>query len=862
MFKRWLPLWLFGTLLMGGVPAADPTVLGSGWSIQATSKAGPAAALAQPGFKAEGWVPAKVPATVLGALVDAGVYKDPFMGRNLEAIPTAPFQEAWWYRTEFKVTPAQQRQHTRLLLDGVNYRAEVWLNGQRIEGKDAVYGTFRTFDLDITSQLKVGANALAIQVHPPEKGDFFMGFVDWNPEPQDRNMGLFREVKLRRSGAVSLENVYVRSQVDLATLKEASLTITAELVNHEARAVAGEVAGEIGAIRFQVPYRLAPHERKALVFSPATQPGLRIAHPRLWWPVNLGEPELYTLKLAAREGKGASDTLSTTFGIRQVGTYLNEQGHRGFIVNGRKVLIRGGGWVDDLFLREDAKNLEAQFRHIKHLNLNTVRLEGFWGSSQKLYELADRMGLLIMVGLSCQWEWIEYLGTPQTDETFGIAKTPVEIQLISSYLRDQVRWLRNHPSILVWVLGSDKLPWPEAEKQYAADLKELDPARPYLASTKGWTSALSGPTGVKMLGPYDYVTPNYWFEDTTRGGAYGFNTETGPGPQIPTLASLKRMFPAAELWPINKTWEFHCGRHEFNTLDRYLKAFNQRYGAASSVEEFAFKAQAANYEGMQAMFEAFGVRQPQATGVVQWMLNASWPKLYWQLYGHDLVPNGAYYGARKGSQPRTVVYDRLNRSVYVVNESREPLTDLRVKVRLFNADSAKVFEREVNAACPAEASVVVLDLKAVAPGTPLYFLDLQLSRKGVPVADNFYWLSTKADVVDYAKATWVTAPNSSFADLTGLNALPQAQVKVQATFRQGEGTITLTNASDRLAFFLELGLVQGTTREAVASALWEDNYLSIPPRETRIVRVHFNPNDLRARTPRVTLSGWNIAPLD
>jgi len=861
MLKRWLLVGWFGTLLMGGVPTGT-SVVGDGWAIQAASKAGAAEALATSGFDAAGWVKAQVPCTVLGALVDAGVYKDPFFGRNLESIAAEPFQEAWWYRTEFQVTPAQKHQHTRLLLDGVNYRAEVWLNGRRIAGRDQIYGTFRTFDLDVTEQLQVGANALAIQVTPPAKGDFSMGFVDWNPEPPDRNMGLFREVKLRRSGDVSLENTFVRSDVNLQTLQEASLTITADLVNHGFREVAGEVTGEIGAIRFKVPYRLGPHETKPLTFAPDTQPGLRIRHPRLWWPVNLGEPSLYTLKLAAREGRTTSDAVSTTFGIRQVGTYLNEQGHRGFIVNGRKVLIRGGGWVDDLFLREDAKNLEAQFRHIRHLNLNTVRLEGFWGSSQKLYELADRMGLLVMVGVSCQWEWVEYLGTPQDDETYGSAKSPAEIQLVAAYLRDQVRWLRNHPSILVWVLGSDKLPWPAAETQYAADLKTLDPTRPYLGATKTWTSTISGPTGVKMLGPYDYVTPNYWYEDTTRGGAYGFNAETGPGPQIPPLSSLKQMLPTNDLWPPNKTWEFHCGRHEFNTLDRYLNAFNRRYGPATSVEAFAFKAQAANFEAMQAMFEAFGVNQPKATGVVQWMLNASWPKLYWQLYDHSLTPNGAYYGARKANQPKNVVYNRATHEVHVVNDTREPLKQATVTVRVFDAQSAKVFEKHVPVSCAPGASVAVLNLRDVLPASAIWFLDLHLKAKGTEVADNFYWLSTKPDVLDDSKATWFMTPNASFADLTGLNTLPMAQVKVASRFGKGEGTITLTNTGDKLAFFLELGLVRQTSKARVGSALWEDNDVSIPPHASRVLRVHFDPADLQGQAPHLTLTGWNTAPLD
>jgi exo-1,4-beta-D-glucosaminidase len=857
MFIKGMALSLFTSLLLGAGPGT--TVLRDGWAIQAAAKAGPAAAIASPGFRAAGWYPARVPATVLGALVDDGIYKDPFLGRNLEAISPAPFQGGWWYRTEFQVSAGDRKLPTRLLLDGVNYRASVWLNGHRIAGDDSVRGTFRTFDLDLTRNLRTGANALAILVQPPAKGDFTMGFVDWNPEPPDKNMGLFREVKLKRSGPVSLEHTFVSSNVDLKTLQEARLTITAELVNHQNRPVAGTVTGEIGELRFQVPFALKPLEHRPLTFSPEAFPMLAIHQPRLWWPANLGSPEQYQLKLSAAVGQGDSDRVQLRFGIRQVDTYLNEDGNRGFIVNGRKVLIRGGGWVDDLFLREDPARLEAQFRHIRNLNLNTIRLEGFWGASPELYDLADRNGILVMVGVSCQWEWPEYLGRPQDDETYGAAKSPDEVELIAAYLRDQVLWLRQHPSILVWVLGSDKLPWPDAETRYRADLKVLDPTRPVLASTKGWTSTVSGPTGVKMLGPYDYVTPNYWFEDTHLGGAYGFNCETGPGPQVPPVDSLRKMIPAAELWPPAKaTWDFHCGRHEFNTLDRFQAAFTARYGPCAGLEEFAFRTQAANYEAMRAMYEAFGVNQPKATGVIQWMLNASWPKLYWQLYDYYLTPNGAYYGARKGNQPLTAVYDCAHRQVHVVNDTRVDLAGASVRVRLLDAESRVVLDRTVPVACAAGASVPVLDLKDVAPPSALYFLDLRLQGQGRPLADNFYWLSAKPDVLDYPKSDWACTPLAATADFRGLGALPPAAVTLETRWQPGQATVTLGNPTDHLAFFLELGLTQAGQR--VVSAIWDDNDVCLLPHETRVLHVTFTDAELAGRAPRILLTGWNVPP--
>jgi exo-1,4-beta-D-glucosaminidase len=241
-----------------------------------------------------------------------------------------------------------------------------------------------------------------------------------------------------------------------------------------------------------------------------------------------------------------------------------------------------------LLLDEDADKVKAQVDYVRAMNLNTIRLEGVWGSSQRLYDLADENGLLIMVGWSCQWEWQDYLGK-KTDEHFGGLLSDADMELATNYLHDQVLWLRNHPSIYVWVLGSDMLPRPALEKKYDSLLAVIDPTRPTLKTCGDEASTVSGPSAVKMNGPYEYVTPDYWYLDTKNGGAFGFNTETGPGPQPPPLETLKRMFPEEKLWPINDFWNFHSGRGHFKDIKRYLLAFNIRYGEATNAEEFAIK---------------------------------------------------------------------------------------------------------------------------------------------------------------------------------------------------------------------------------------------------------------------------------
>jgi exo-1,4-beta-D-glucosaminidase len=306
-------------------------------------------------------------------------------------------------------------------------------------------------------------------------------------------------------------------------------------------------------------------------------------------------------------------------------------------------------------------------------------------------------------------------------------------------------------------------------------------------------------------------------------------------------------------------WDFHCGRHAFSSLDRWMEAFRARYGDCGSAAEFAFKAQASNFEAMRAMFEAFGIRRDRAHGVIQWMLNASWPKLYWQLYDHGLAPNGAYYGAQRACSPLSVAYDYGTKSVHVVNGTTGALEGAVVTATAYDLDSREILRRTARVTCPAGASVKAFDLGDLPGTSPVRFLDLALGA-GKDATANFYWLSAKPDVLDDSRSTWFQTPNASYADFRTLGALPPAKVQVRTAFRKDSATVTLTNPTDRLAFFLELGLAP-EGGDPLPTALWDANYVSLPPRATRTLHVSFRPSDLKGRRPRVTLQGWNVPPI-
>lgn len=888
------------------------------WFIQSSARLeADGATLSRPGIMTDRWYPAQVPSTVLGTLVDNNIYGDVFFGKNLEKIKAEDFQTSWWYRTEFLLPAYPGRTRTFLELDGVNYRANIWLNGQKVAEASEIYGPFRRFRLDITGLAKTGErNILAVEVIPPVKGEPTIGFVDWNPAPADNSMGLWRPVRIRQTGEVTIENPFVQTSLDTATLKEARLTIQAEVRNHSEAPITGSLEVELENIRLSREVKLGPKEVQKVIFSPDTNKELVLANPRVWWTHDLGRPELYLLSMAfklkvpAAEEKTAvkppaaaepaqpparekelekpqdrekdkdrmrippqfkallpvSDWVVLRFGIREIKDYINEQGHRGYLLNGKKILIRGGGWTDDIFLNNRSKKLRAELMYARHLNLNALRLEGFWGTSRELYHLCDELGLLLMVGWSCHWEWENYFGKP-VDPKYGGIISPEDMALVAASFRDQVRWLRNHPSIFVWALASDLVPKPELEKEYLKILAEDDPTRPFLNSTGTKVSEVSGKSGVKMNGPYDWVPPNYWFVDKKNGGAFGFNTETGPGPQVPVLESLKKMIPEEALWPQNEYWNFHCSRGMFQSLDRYNEAMRERLGWPENVAEYCDKAQFLNYEAMRGMFEAFVARRPLATGIIQWMYNSAWPKLWWQLYDYYLMPTGAFYGARKANTPVHLIYDHETREIIASNLSAVRAERLNAIVRVFDQELKERFRQEFPLVLEADGKNVLTRLPDIPDLTGIYFLDLRIIGPKQSLEDhNFYVLSREPDVLDFEKTTWYVTPVKKYADLKALNNLPESQVRYRWRM-EGKDlirnlTIELHNPGPNLAFNLEIRVIKKLRQKSVVPIFLEDNYISLLPGERRTVKGYFFGEDLEGDELEVLIKGWKVKAIE
>lgn len=834
--------------------------LKEGWNIESSEKINTTGdKISQANFDISKWYKTSVPSTVMASLIANNEYADIFMGENINKVDTTRFRVPWWYRNEFVIEDASK--NTELIFEGINYRANVWLNENQIASADSLFGGFRIFALNISKYVKKGKNVLAVEVFNQKTHEPSIGFVDWAPMAPDRELGLWRPVKLKISDKTSLNNIFVTSKIDKKGYKSAELEISAEAVNNTNEAIEAVVKGKIENIIFEKKVKLQPLEKRVIVFNASEFKQLKINNPRLWWTYELGKPNLYKLAMSIESNNKVSFSKTTSFGIREVEDYMTAKGYRGYKLNGVEVLIKGGGWVDGMFLNDTEEKVKAQLEYVKQTNMNTVRMEGFWGNSERIYEMADEMGLLMMVGWSCQWEWKGYLNKPEDD--FMSIKTPEDMDLIINYTRDHVNWLRNHPSIFVWVMGSDKLPRPELEAKYNVLFKEVDPSRPLLMSCKGMESSISGKTGVKMNGPYEYVAPNYWFLDTENGGAFGFNTETGPGPQVPSLEVVKSMIPEDKLWPINSIWDFHCGRNEFQTLDRYTSAFNNRYGIQNNVEDFTFKSQASNLESMRSMYESFAINRSNTTGIVQWMFNSPWPKLIWQFWDYNLLPNAAFYGARLGARQVNIAYNYGDNAVYVSNLHPEKTKNLKAQLKIYDFNGKVIFEKEETVSVNGNASVKAFDLPNDAAYSKIYFLKMNLSdEKGTPIADNFYWLSTKKDVFDFKKSDWIHTPLMEHADFKDLDKLPKVKIETQHTIKKENGqyevTVKLKNPSSSVAFLIELNIVGSASGKSIVPVLWDDNYISLVPKESRTIKVTFPVAALKGEKPVFKYKGWNV----
>jgi len=881
--------------------SSNLTELASGWRMtSAKSVTGNDAAISEPGYDASRWYPVKhMPATVLQILEENGVYKNLYYGMNL-ATPGDLWKQDWWYRTTFVAPPG--REVYSLIFKGINYRADIWLNGHKVANRAAVVGMYDAFEFNVTEFIQAGRpNVLAVKVTPEqslsgengiELGDSWLDWINWkylgyhDPEKHldisfvpDRNAGVWKRVFLSSTGAVTIRNPYVTTDLPLPATSPASLSVYCDLTNKTSKPLAGTLYGEISrpgkaTIKFQRDIQLVRNGRQEIAFGPADYSQLSVADPDLWWPYRWGKPNLYQLKLSfkAKDSDEMSDSTAIEFGIRKItqrrdsDNSFPEIGNGGNFylqVNGRDYLVRGGVYSPDLLFRNDPERDANIMRYAKDLGLNLIRWE-LKIADDTMLERADREGMPVMLGWMCcaQWEHWELWNA----EDQWVARAS---------LRARIRELRSHPAVVLWASGSDGLPPDPVLNDYHQILSELHWQNAVVDTVSHVNRSWSG---IHMAGPYVWRPPYYWFSDKY-GPARGSSAEEGDNETIPPLESLKKFIPSDKLWPINENWYFHSGANEGNnTLENIQRVIGKRYGASSSVEEFSRKAQLAHYEDVRAQYETYATHWANRKMMVHWMMNNPWPSFFGHLFDDYFKQGGGYFGAKKALRPVHIVWDyyatgdRSKAKFYVTNQTPEILDHVSVIVEFYNLDSSRKYFREIKdfSVKPNTSSEAVTVARI--PGlSSTYFVRCLLRNANAAIlAENVYWGSTMDDDLGETKNDeQFKTTLAKWADMSALNTMLRSDVAVSGDVSGANGEsvakIVLTNRSNRVAFFLRAEVTKGADGEEVLPITYDDNYMTVFPHEVRTIVAKFATSALGSAPGALRIEGYNtpkkVAPL-
>ncbi|MGW6842970.1 glycosyl hydrolase 2 galactose-binding domain-containing protein [Streptomyces sp. NPDC054958] len=864
-----------------------------------------AAAVSTPGYPTAGWHRAGPRSTVLAALVADGTHPDPFYSTDQQRIPRRDFADPWWYRSDFMLPGTSER--TSLDFSGVVSAADVYVNGRRVASAAEVAGMYTRHEIDITHLVRAGTNTVAFRIHPNDpRKHLTLGWLDWLQPPPDANMGIVRDVLVRRRGSVSLHDAHVVTRLHVpapapaagpatgtssvestgsssgtaAASAPAELTVKARVRNDSPETTTATVSAAIGGtgIVLREDVTLRAQETRTLVFAPNRHPQLRLKRPALWWPAGMGPQNLYGLHVTATVTGRRSDSVRHAFGIRDVKAPVDSAGARRYTINGRPLLIRGAGWSADELLRWDSTAAEDRIKAALDAGLNTFRLEGHI-EPDEFFDLADRHGFLVLPGWECCDKWEGPVNPTGTGEKWNAAdRSTARASMAAEAAR-----LRDHPSVLSFLIGSDFAPDAQTERDYLDALRAADWPTPVIPAASALTTALSGPSGMRMTGPYDWVPPSYWY-DKREGGATGFNSETSAGPSIPTLDTLRRTLSPAELetlWKSPSAPQYHRSpSRTFNTLKLFNDALTHRYGPPRSLADYVAKAQLGQYENVRAQFEAYARnatdRTGPSTGLVYWMFNSGWTSLHWQLVDRYLDQGGAYYGAKKANEPLHIQYSYDDRTVAVVNRRAAAVSGLTARVTLFDTTGTSLYDRTVRglrvggdgATATALTVPAVRGLRALsaAAGGPdsTYLARLTLTdRTGREVSRNVYWLSTRPDVLDYDAGDWYHTPTTAYGDLTGLNALAAATVSATARTTRHSGSVSTTTVTIRNtgrgntpALLTDLHLVDGRGAP-VLPVRWNDNQISLWPGESAVLTAEHRTAGPAGGALRVRISGWN-----
>lgn len=867
-----------------------------GWELSEASKLNSSGdLLTSKKIDTKNWYNATVPGTILTTLVDQGVYPDPYFGLNNLAIPDTLCRQEWWYRTEFQIPAKEKNKNVWLTFEGINYKADVWLNGKLI-GKIA--GAFKRGVFDVTDEISQNRkNILAVHIFPPQnpgipheesptagtgpnggklclEGPTFISSEgwDWIPGIRDRNIGIWQDVKLKFTDAVTIIDPQVITDLPLPDISSADVIIKTELKNSSSEAKIVSLKGKIGEINFSKKVQLEANSVAKIEVSPKEFSQLKIKNPKLWWPNGYGKPELYNLELSVTIKGKKSDQKNIRFGIREFSYEITadntekqnirvefnptsdlRSGNPVFDnisrrdvgegvsipkivnginwlkeipvdemapyivvkVNGQRIFCKGGNWgMDDGMKRVRRDLLEPYFKLHKEANFTMIRNWTGESTEELFYDLADEYGLLV-------WNdfWLS---------TEGYNLEPTDNKLFMENVEEVVKRFRNHASLAIWCPRNEGYAPVAIENEIAKVIASEDGTRLYQGNSRYLNLRPSGPWHY-YKDPADYFISN----------AKGFNTELGT-PSIPTAESMKKMMPKEDVWPISDTWfyhDLHNGQKEFRA------AIDSLYGAPTNVDEFCSKAQMINYESHRAMFESWNSKLWNNTsGILLWMTHPAWPSTVWQVYSWDYETFGSYFASKSACEPLHVQMNLHDNKISVVNTTLDNFENAEVKLEILDVNGKSLFSQELKKNIKANELNYFFTPELPTELPEIFLARLTLSdTHGKELSRNDYWK---------------TSPKNG--DFKKLNTLGKAVIKgkqIELNKKEHKLKFVLENNSNEIAIAVKLNLTDKENK-LILPAYFSDGYFNLLPNEKREVTVLCD--QIQYKPFKVRASGYNV----
>ncbi len=885
------------------VARGDATWDVAGWRLaEAPRVTAPGAVVSRAGFDASRWYAATVPGTVLTTLVDRGVYPDPAYGLNNTVIPETLARQDYWYRTEFDA-PAESRGRRQFLtLKGVNYAAEVWLNGQTL---GTMRGAFIRGRFAVTGRLAPGRNAIAVRVSPPphpgiaheesltagvgENGGLMMldgptfgateGW-DWIPSVRDRNTGLWQGVTLAATGDATLGDPQVVTTLPRADNSIAEVEIGVPVTNLSARPVTATVRAAFDDVSVEKRVVVPAGATVQVTMAPSEFRQLAVRNPRLWWPNGYGAQNLHDLVLTAAVEGQPSDTRRLRFGMRQVtydlslmdqdgdlervGVNLSRARQLGQqIVDGTHRGIRKvpNGWAASLYPGAERSPAVTPVRDAPGLSpylvlrVNGVRIAARGGNigMDDFMKRSDRARLepFFRLHKDAHLNIVRNWVGQNTQDSFYELADEYGMMILNDFwestqdynveAQDVPLFLANATDVVRRYRNHPSIVlWFGRNEGVPQPI--LNEALQTLIHREDGTRIYMGSSNRVNLqgsGPYNYRQPAEYFTEHAKG----FSVELGT-PSLPTLEAWKRAIPEPDRWPISDTWAYHDWHQTGNgAIKTYMDTLARRFGEATSLEDFERKAQMMQYESYRAIFEGFNAGLwTQNSGRMLWMTQPAWPSSAWQIFSSDYDTHGSFYGVKKASEPVHVQMNLPDFKVVLVNNRLADIAGVTVRAKVVGLDNRTLIERSVRIAAPREkvSDAFTLDLAPhLARGVALVRLEAT-DASGAVLSTNFYW-QARDD-----------------AGYRALNTLAPVALDASATSRtEGAETVTAVTLANRTGTpAIETKLTMMAGGQQVLPAYFTDNYVSLLPGESRTIEVRYPT--ARGANGSVALRGWNV----